>query len=95
MTVTFSSTSYDPDGTIASHEWDFGETALIYTGATETYVYETPGDYEAELVVTDNGGRQARSYRIFITVDEPEPPNIAPSLSSGWQQRCISKTMTS
>ncbi len=81
LTVTFSSTSFDPDGTVAYHQWNFGETALTKNGTTEQYVYTTPGEYEAELLITDDGGRQARSYRIFITVEEPEAPNEPPSLS--------------
>lgn len=81
LTVTFSSTSFDPDGTVDNHQWNFGETALTRNGTTEQYVYTTPGEYEAELLITDNGGRQARSHRIFITVEEPAPPNQPPSLS--------------
>ncbi|MEM9773706.1 MAG: PKD domain-containing protein [Chloroflexota bacterium] len=80
LTVTFASTSYDPDGTIVEHRWDFGE-GLQRDGTTEVHVYNTPGDYEAELLITDNGGRQAKSYRVLITLEEPPPPNEPPTAS--------------
>lgn len=49
------STSLDPDGTIVSYAWDFGDgnTAL---GAVNTHVYSTPGTYTVVLTVTDNDG---------------------------------------
>lgn len=80
LTVTFTSTSYDPDGTIVEHRWDFGE-GLQRDGTTEVHVYDTPGEYEAELLITDNNGRQAKSYRVFINVEEPPPPNELPTAS--------------
>ncbi|MEM8862004.1 MAG: PKD domain-containing protein [Chloroflexota bacterium] len=81
LSVTFTSTSYDPDGTIVEHRWDFGEGGLMEDGTTEVNVYENPGNYEAELLITDDGGRQAKSYRVFITVTDPPPPNVPPNLS--------------
>ncbi|MFK7805582.1 MAG: PKD domain-containing protein [Anaerolineae bacterium] len=78
LTVTFTSTSYDPDGSVVTHQWDFGDNTVIEEETTEVHVYQNPGDYEAELTITDNGGRKAKSYRVFITVEEPPPPNIPP-----------------
>ena len=33
------------------------------------------------MTITDNGGRKAKSYRIFITVEEPPEPNVPPTAS--------------
>ena len=81
LTVTFTSTSYDPDGTVVTHSWDFGDNSVLEEETTEVHVYQNPGEYEAELTITDNGGRQAKSYRVFITVEEPPPPNTPPTVS--------------
>jgi PKD repeat protein len=45
--------SNDPDGTIISYEWDFGDG---YTGSGETssHTYATDGTYAVTLTVTDN-----------------------------------------
>lgn len=53
-TVTFNaSASYDPDGTIVSYEWDFGDSA-IGTGVITTHIYATSNTYTITLTVTDN-----------------------------------------
>jgi len=44
----------DSDGTIADHQWDFGDGA-VSTGATATHAYMA-GQYTVTLTVTDNEG---------------------------------------
>ncbi len=46
---------YDPDGTIVSYEWDFGDgtTAL---GVSPTHTYQDDGTYRLSLTVTDDLG---------------------------------------
>ena len=54
--VTFdASVSYDPDGSIVSYEWDFGDN-VTGTGMTANHTYEEAGDYIVTLNVTDNEG---------------------------------------
>lgn len=57
-TVTFNgSASYDPDGTIVSYRWDFGDYNI--TTATIPYIahtYSLPGNYSVTLNVTDSNG---------------------------------------
>jgi len=47
--------SSDPDGTVASYAWTFGDGATA-TGATPTHAYASPGTYTVALTVTDNLG---------------------------------------
>lgn len=54
--VTFDgSGSYDPDGTITSYDWDFGDGNNA-SGMIVTHTYASTGNYTATLTVTDNGG---------------------------------------
>jgi PKD repeat protein len=52
-TITFDSTSYDPDGTIVDYLWDFGD-GNTGTGSTAIHQYETLGTYTVNLTVSDN-----------------------------------------
>ena len=55
-TCTFDgSGSSDPDGTIDSYVWYFGDGAVMGAGATVTHVYPT-GTFSASLIVADNVG---------------------------------------
>jgi uncharacterized repeat protein (TIGR01451 family) len=45
--------SYDPDGTIVSYKWDFGDGAMGY-GKDVTHTYLDDGDYIVRLSVSDN-----------------------------------------
>ncbi len=47
--------SYDPDGTIASYQWDFGGDGIA-SGATASHTFSVGGTYEVTLIVTDNEG---------------------------------------
>jgi chitodextrinase len=47
--------SFDPDGTIQSYVWDFGD-GITGVGAVVVHTYESPGEYTVMLTVTDNAG---------------------------------------
>jgi PKD repeat protein len=86
LTVTFSGTgSSDPDGSIASYEWTFGDGSTG-AGAAASHVYANAGSYSAQLKVVDNQG-QSSTASVPITVSAaPGLPvirvsNIAMSLS--------------
>ena len=62
------SDSYDPDGTIVSYEWDFGD-GTTGTGVEVDHAYTEVGDYTVTLTVTDNDG-ETDSTTDTITVEE-------------------------
>jgi PKD repeat protein len=69
QTVTFdASSSYDPDGSIVSYSWNFGDGSTA-SGAVVQHSYSSPGTYTVTLTVTDNNGLTA-SISKQITVDE-------------------------
>ena len=49
------SDSYDPDGSIASYSWDYGD-GETGEGASSVHVYEQPGEYLVILTVVDDSG---------------------------------------
>lgn len=49
--------SYDPDGTISSYEWDFNSDGTPdSTGETVTHTFSATGTYEVTLTTTDSDG---------------------------------------
>ncbi len=61
QTVTFTDTSTDSDGTIASRAWDLDDDGLFNdgAGATATKTFAISGSYTIRLRVTDNRGGTA------------------------------------
>jgi len=75
LTVQFNAgASSDPDGTIASYAWDFGDGDSA-TGATATHTYAMAGVYVALLTVTDDEGTSDTTDR---TITVTAPGNNAP-----------------
>jgi PKD repeat protein len=81
LTVAFSGSATDPDGTIASYTWAFGDGGTA-TQATTTHQYMAAGTYTATLTATDNGGATG-SASVSITVSSPgnQPPTATASAS--------------
>lgn len=56
LTVTFdASDSYDPDGTVVTYEWSFGD-GEYGQGVAPTHTYRSPGTYLVTLIAKDNEG---------------------------------------
>ena len=75
LSVQFSSDgSSDPDGTIATFAWDFGDGSTA-SEANPTHTYGAAGSYQAILTVTDDGGAAATAA-VDITVSPASQPEI-------------------
>ena len=79
--------SSDPDGSIATYEWDFGAGYTV-GAATATHTYAATGTYSVRLRVTDDEGATHVAER-SVTIIAPGADIIAEdafdrSVSSGW-----------
>ena len=84
LTVAFSGTgSTDPDGTITSWSWSFGD-GTTGGGATTSHVYSTAGTFTAALTVTDNeGASSTTSTPIVVNGGSPQTPILLSSTTGG------------
>ncbi len=64
------SASYDPDGTIVSYAWDFGDTTTGKDVMT-SHSYTSPGTFSVSLTVTDNESFTARASRNVVVQAPP------------------------
>ena len=75
--IAFSSKgSNDPDGDIVSYSWDFGD-GNTSTNENPIHTYDTIGEYDVSLTVTDNLGAQGVSNaKAFITQNSPNDADL-------------------
>ena len=80
--------SSDPDGSVASYAWDFGDGGSA-TGVTASHTYAAAGTYQVSLTVTDNGGATDVATQ-SVSVTAPGGNTAAASdsfgrtVSNGW-----------
>jgi len=68
--------SSDPDGSIASYKWAFGDSTTG-TGVITSHIYNSTGTYTARLTVTDNKGATGSATHIIeVAAYSPEPVPI-------------------
>ena len=71
--IAFSSVgSNDPDGSIASYSWSFGDGATS-SSANPSHAYTSAGNYTVSLTVTDNQGASSSASN-SVTVSEVTSP---------------------
>ncbi len=62
------SASYDPDGSIVSYLWNFGDGSTT-GGVSASHTYATAGIYTATLLVTDNAGATSTDSAIIQVIN--------------------------
>jgi|GEM_PF-845149 len=73
LNVAFSaSESFDPDGSIASFDWDFGDGNTA-TGETVLHTFSEDGNYTVKLTVVDNDGNLGSALVKVQVVSWPVP----------------------
>ncbi|HJS42184.1 MAG TPA: PKD domain-containing protein [Gemmatimonadales bacterium] len=76
---SFTNTSTDPDGTVASYEWTFGDGGTS-TIQSPSHTYGAGGNYTVTLTVTDNAGAASAPASLTVTVTSPPPGTISHTL---------------
>jgi PKD repeat protein len=78
LTVLFTNRSTDPEGRLASFQWDFGD-GVASALKNPVHAFLEPGTYVVALVVRDDRGTPSAPRRQFITVRAAgESTNRAP-----------------
>ncbi len=80
LTCIFTDESIDPDGSIVSWMWDFGDGG-ISDEQNPSYSYDNAGTYAVSLTVTDNTST-IESNSLFVSVKEPEKSSQKTSAAS-------------
>lgn len=69
LTVAFNgSASNDPNGTIVTYFWSFGD-GVTATGVSPLHTYAAEGSYTAMLTVTDDDGLSDTTTRVIVVID--------------------------
>lgn len=77
LAVTFTGSGSDPDGTIASYAWTFGDGGTS-TQQSPSHTYTVAGNFTATLTVRDNAGAAgSASVGLSITSAGNQPPNAS------------------
>ncbi|MCA9580930.1 MAG: PKD domain-containing protein, partial [Myxococcales bacterium] len=76
VSVVFdASGSSDPDGSIVSYDWSFGDGTEGTGVAPAPHVYGAPGTYDVTLIVVDDAGSSSETSRSVIVGSG----NVAPT----------------
>ena len=75
------SNSYDPDGTIVSYAWNFGD-GTNGTGKVTYHAYNSTGLYIVSLTVTDNDGLTSRARELVAVWNDTGLPDFIPYVNS-------------
>ncbi len=75
--------SFDPDGTIASYVWTFGDGASVGRSGGFQHSYSNAGTYTVTLTVIDNAGAShVATTSATISSGTPPPTTVPPSTTT-------------
>lgn len=76
------SASSDPDGSIASYWWDFGNGNRVFSPTTR-HAFHQPGTYQVRLTVIDDTVYETAASTDVVTVTVRDPANLRPTAKAG------------
>ncbi|MDD5551187.1 MAG: PKD domain-containing protein [Candidatus Omnitrophica bacterium] len=83
LTVIFTGSGTDSDGTIASYYWDFGDGSNS-TEQNPAHTYNNPGTYNIKFIVTDNkGGTGTSNVTVTVRLNQIPSATIEASINNG------------
>ena len=82
LSVQFMANASDPDGSIVSYSWMFGDGG-VSSIANPLHVYNTQGSYQASILVTDNKGATATGFVSIIVSTQSQGGNIRYVIPTG------------
>ena len=98
--VTFdASDSYDPDRSIVSYAWDFGDGNITMAETVITHVYTTEETYNVTLTVTDDDGLTDTMWKLitvysFLYTHDVAIISVTPSTTKTYPERIVNITVT-
>jgi len=90
LTVSFTATASDPDGSITEYRWDFtgdGAVDITTTTGSSSYTYTVPGVFLAQVSVVDDKGATAFASSIIV-VEVVEPFTVTERELGKWGCGC-------
>ena len=95
LTVDFTDTSSDPDGSIDAWSWDFGD-GNTSTAQNPSHVYASDGQYTVILTVTDNHGLTDQASQPLSMISAPDALTATPvtvdSVELTWSDKSTIET---
>ncbi len=83
LTASFTDTSSDPDGSVASWSWSFGDGAASTT-RNPSHTYGSEGSYTVTLTVTDDdGASDSHSASVTVTAPASDPGELTNGVPVG------------
>jgi len=93
LSVSFSGTGADTDGTVTNYTWNFGDGSSANI-QNPSHIFDSPGTFTVTLTVTDNGGATGSATKQIVVSAPNQAPtaSIAASPSSGTAPLAVSFT---
>ena len=83
----------DPDGTIQSYLWDFGD-GQSSADPQITHTYASDGTYAVTLTVFDNDGQPAVAFSTVVAKDPLFSDNFESGDTTAWSVEVTSGTLS-